>query len=239
MANYNPLSWQNEHALSNYPFTEAQEFQNLIVDASFVQFDNYLPTLNHISVAADRIHLSITFDYGTDSTTTYMKSTYTVGKQYNNLRLYTQDNSRYLGVLVFGEALSSLWQTAVGRKIYFKGSFVAESVRSIPSNDAVYSFDGNYGDLTLGRTSSDSSIFYNVSPELNSITFNAVRGHAISETSVKEGLRKINLVPPLNNNINLLSNDIIKIKSFNSASLTVDLVSGTSSTSFILPTLIS
>ena len=239
MAKLNPLDWQNENSLSNYPFTEKQDIQDFIVDASFIQFDNYTPILNSVVVADDRLRISMTFDYGTDETIVFMRSAYNQGEQYRQLRIYTPDKDRYLGVLVFGEALADLWQKALGATLKFKGSFLPELSKSIPSNAAVYSFDGNYGDVTLGRASTDSAIFYNTSLSLNAITCNAVQNHAVPENSVKEGLRKINLVPPLNNNINLVSNDVVKIKAFNGASLTIELVSGASSSSFVIPTLIS
>ena len=47
MANYNPLNWQNENGLSSYPFDRDLEVQDFIVDARFVQFDNYVPVYNN------------------------------------------------------------------------------------------------------------------------------------------------------------------------------------------------
>jgi hypothetical protein len=239
MAIYNPLSWQNENALSNYPFAELQDIQDLLVDAKFVQFDSFIPVLNQITVNNDTVVLSITFDYGTNSNITLLKSTYLRGAAYRSVRIYNDDNSRYVGLLVFGAGVETLWNGYVGRKLKYSSTFLSETVRSIPSKDAVYKLDGNYGNLELSRTATDTTIFYNTSLELNSITFNAVGGHAVPEGKVKEGLRKINLVPPLHNNINLASNDVIKIKSFNATSLSIDLVSGSTAKSFLLPTLIA
>ena len=62
MAIYNPLSWQNENALSSYPFSEDIDVQDFIVDAKFVQFDNFLPILNYVLVERDRLNLTMTFD---------------------------------------------------------------------------------------------------------------------------------------------------------------------------------
>lgn len=239
MATYNPLSWQNENALANYPFAELQEIQDLLVDARFVQFDGFIPILKQIRVDHDTITLSITFDYGEKTNIVLHKSTYMQGDAYRNVRMYSEDKSRYLGVLVFGLGAGTLWNDYVGRKLTYSSSFLPETVRSIPSKDAVYKLDDNYGDLELGRTDNDSTVFYNTSLELNAITLNAVGGHGVQAGQVKEGLRKINLVPPLHNNINLASNDVIKIRSLNGTSLTIDLVAGSSSKSFLIPTLIA
>lgn len=240
MAIYNPLSWQNENALSSYPFTFDIDPQDLIVGASFAQFDGFLPTLNTVFVNADSLVFNITFDAGIRSGITVYKAVYDIGIHYRNVRIYTEDGSRYLGVLTIGPGAQSLWASYVGREFKLNVPFCADSVRSVTSKDAVYLFDSNYGDIELGRTQGDKTIFYNVSLDLNSITFNAVTNHSIDDPSLKpEGLRRINLVPPKDNNINLAANDVIKFTALNNSSITVDLVSGTSSATFTLPTLTS
>ena len=238
MAWYNPLSWQNENALSSYPFAFDIDPQDLVVDASFVQFDGFIPTLNSVQINADSIVFKFTFDSGIRDGVVYLRSTYNLGIAYRNLRVYTKDNSRYLGVITIGPGAAALWDNYIGREFVLNSQFCSDSVRSIPSKDAVYLFDSNYGDVELSRTVNDKTIFYNVSLDLNSITFNAVTGHSI-ENQQPQGLRRINLVPPFNNNINLASNDTIKFSTLNNTSLNVDLVSGTASSAFVLPTLIA
>ena len=237
MAIYNVLNWQNENALSSYPLNSDVDVQDFIVDARFVQFDNFVPVLNYVKIDSDRITLAITFDYGQHTAIEFFKSTYDNGEKYRVVRIYSPIDNRYMGSLTFGQGAAELWTSYVGRKLVYNISFAENTVRSIPSQDAVYTLDGNYGVIALGRTDSDTTIFYNCvnSSEDRSVVFNAVGGHAVSGN--KEGLRKINLVTPLNNNINLASNDVIKISSFNAASLTIDLVAGSPSTAFIIPTL--
>ena len=77
---------------------------------------------------------------------------------------------------------------------------------------------------------------YNISEEANAVIFNAVGGHSVVGI-IPEGLRKINLVGPKNNNITLSANDVIKMTSLNGRSLSVDLVAGKGTRAFILPTL--
>jgi hypothetical protein len=132
-----------------------------------------------------------------------------------------------------------LWSNFTGRRITFNIPFATETVRSIPLNDAVYTLDSAFGDITLGKTEDDKSVFYNTSQPLNSITLNAVAGNSIDPLQLKEGLRKINLVGPLDNNINLAPNDVVKITPVNNASLSVSLVSGSTNAAFAIPTLIA
>jgi hypothetical protein len=147
------------------------------------------------------------------------------------------DSGRYLGSVTFGAGVEALWDSYMGRVFNYNLQFVPETVRSIPSKDAVYLFDGSYGDVTLTRSSSDTSIFYNTSQSLNSITFNAVEGHSVDNRQ-PIGLKKINLVSPLNNNIYLASNETIKFSSADT-NITIDLASGTAAQAFTVPTLSS
>ena len=242
MANYNPLNWQNENGLSSYPFEEDLEIQDFIVDARFVQFDNFTPILNYINVEVSKIELSITFDYGENTNLLFLKSKYDTGEAYRNIRIYQPSNKRYLGSVVFGQGAQTLWREYTGQRIVYNKSFSTDTVRSIPSKDAVYLFDSSYGDITLGRTALDRSIFYNVSEELNSITFNAVGGHSVTEvieSGLSNSLKQINLVKPIHNNINLASNDVVKITPVNTASLQISLVAGNKSNAFSIPSLIA
>jgi hypothetical protein len=235
MAIYNPLNWQNENALSSYPLTEAVDFQDFIVDAKFVQFDNFVPVLNYVQVNSTNIVFTITFDSGQLTTPPFLKSVYALGPAYRSLQVYTASGDRYLGSITLGPGAAALWESSVGRKLTFNLPFAAQTVRSIPSADAVYTLDSNYGDITLGRATADKTIFYNTAP--HTVVFNAVTHHTIDDTSVLNGLRKINLVAPVNNNINLASNDIIKVAAVNGASLTISLNSGAASGNSLIPSL--
>ena len=242
MSNYNPLNWQNENALTNYPLDNSLELSNFIVDANFVQFDKFLPTLNYIIVDTDNISFSITFDYGEHTSGKFYKSAFDGGEAYRYLKFYQPTTDRYLGTLTFAEGAEDLWTYYVSRKIVFSSKFLPSVVRSVKSEDAVYLFDGMYGDVILSRTLADTSIFYNayVSEDFNfkAITFNAVDGHS-PKYEDSGALRKINLVGPVNNNINIASNDVIKITPAQDKTyLTVGLVSGSPVKDFSVPTLI-
>jgi hypothetical protein len=239
MSLYNPLNWQNENALSSYPFAEDLNPQDFIVDAKFVQFDNFTPILNSVQVDEDRVTLDITLDYGTANFTLY-KEIFDLNQNSSQLRLYNTDKSRYMGVVCFGPGTRLLWEEYIGRKLNYSAAFLGCTVRSIPSKDAVYLLDGSYGDLLLSRTAQDTSIFYNVSTSLNAITFNAVTGHAVPEDSSRPtALKQINLVHPIKNNINLSSNEVVKISPVYGRGLSIDLVSGNVASTFSVPKLTS
>jgi hypothetical protein len=242
MSKYNTLSWQNENALSGYPFNVSFEVENFIVAASFIQFDNYIPTLTLVSVEKDYISLDIIFDDLQTTTVKFYKSAYLLGEAYRYIKIYSNDTNRYFGTITFGIGALNLWNMYVGRKIKSNLQFMTSTVRSIPKKDAVYTFDGLFGDLKLGRADTDLSIFYNTSEntvtEHNVIMFNAVHGHA-PLTPDPRTLKKINLVSPVNNNISLESNDVIKITAVEGETLTIDLISGNTDKAFSIPTLFS
>jgi hypothetical protein len=239
MSTYNPLDWRNENALSNYPLAAGIDLQDFLVDAKFVQFNDFIPVFNYVVIDRANITLAVTFDYGQHTAIVLSKSNYTQGRTNRAVRVYQPNNNRYLGCLVFGDTLEQVWNNYEGRKLVFNVPFAGETVATIPYNDAVYLFDGSFGDVVLGRTEDDNTIFYNVANDANAITINAVGGHAAPQGGVKEGLRKINLVLPKDNNINIASNDVVKLTALNSSSLTVSLVSGSSTAAFTIPTLIA
>jgi hypothetical protein len=236
MSSYNVLEWQDENSLTSYPLTEELEVQGVFVSANFIQFDNFAPVLNEIFVDSDAIKLKITFDFGQHTELSFSKQRYAMGEAYRYLRIYTPDKSRYLGVISFGRGAQTLWTEHVGRKFEYNLSFTPCAVRSVSSKSGVYLLDGSYGDIKMGRTQRDVTIFYNMSSAAKTVTFNAVTGHSVEPTDTI-GLRKINLVSPVRNNINLAANDVIKFTPQNASALSVDLVAGVSPSGFSIPTL--
>jgi len=236
MATNNILEWANESSLSNYPFNSPFELEDCISAASFIQFDNFIPELKGMFIDIDNIVLDILFDFGRHSSIVFTKQKYLLGDAHRSVRIYTPNNNRYLGCIKFGLGLNTAWRQNVGRKIECSLPFISGLVKSIPSNSGVYTLDNVYGDVELNRTAQDSTIFYNLSTSKKTVTFNAVTNHEVPPGSYG-GLKKINLVSPVNNNINLAANDVIKITTLNASSLTIELVAGASSSEFSLPTL--
>jgi hypothetical protein len=246
MANYNSLEWQNENSLSGFPLVSEISPTSLLVDARFVQFDNFTPVLNYVFADSDKITFAITFDYGQHTTISYLKTEYQRGEAFRYLRIYQPATNRYLGTLTLGEAALDLMTSLTGSKLVYDISFDPCTVRSIPKKDGVYTFDGNYGDVVLSRPATDTAFFYNTTqlPGLNTITINAVGGHEIPTIEYEgatyptlEGLRKLNLVSPVANNVNIVPNDVVKVTPYNAYSLTISLATGTPSSAFTIPSL--
>lgn len=242
MSTLNPLSWQNENNLSNYPLDNFTDYPSFISDANFVQFDTFVPVLKYVLVETTSIKLAIEFDAGLQENITFYKSRFLEQEAFRFLRIYTPDNSRYLGTLSFGQETINLWESFIGRKLTYNASFNSATVKSIPKNHGVYTFDSLYGSVVITKTAADESVFYNTYKfnSLNSnLIFNAVTYHEVKSSS--NALKKINLVKPVNNNITLSSNDLIKITPSTSAvgGLDISLVSGTPSKAFVIPTLIA
>lgn len=260
MAEYSVLPWQNENSLSSYPLVFPLDYDGFIVDASFIQFDYFVPVLNTVFIGPDYIEVTITFDSG-ELTQTYYNSQYNAGIR--EIR-FIENNERYLGCISVGEKTTFLWENFVGQKLIKNIPFLATVVRSIPSRDAVYTLDSLYGNIVFGveleevtnfssiggfnfennligglvfqNTGGGSNIFYNYNVGKNALVFNAVANHTFPEDSIW-ALKRINLVPPINNNIYLASNDVLKFKSINNQRLQISLAGESATGASIVPTL--
>lgn len=266
MAEYNPLPWQNENSLSSYPLVFPFDYDGFIVDASFIQFDYFVPILNSVLVSkednADYIDIAITFDSG-EKIERYWREQHNEGLR--EVR-FMENDSRYLGCITIGEQATFLWDNFMGQKLVKNIPFLATVVRSIPLKDAVYTLDSIYGDVvfdveldelsnfsTIGdfnfqsflitglnvqNTGGGNNIFYNYNINKNALVFNAVANHTFPDAHVW-ALKRINLVPPVNNNIFLAGNDVVKFTSINNQKLQVSLAGENSLGSSIVPTLTS
>ena len=231
MATYSILEWQNERSLTNYPLSGEFEIPGLFVDANFIQFDGHVPVLNYVKINNANFLISITFDKET--------VIYNLPVNYTNkyLDLYSSDEARYLGKLVFGTATQNLSALYAGRTIYANTPFSATTVKSIPSSAGVFSLDGIFGDVKFGKTDTDTSVFYNESLTLNSLTFNAVNHHTLIDG--RQPITQINEVEPVSNNITISGNDVIKVEPFNETALKISLIGTISGLSLKIPTLTS
>jgi hypothetical protein len=245
MSEYTVFGWQNENGLFNFPFSDPFTIQDLFVDASFIQFDNFIPVLKSVYIGYDTISVTMLFDCG--------EITEISGTTPNQIRFF--QNTRYLGCLTLGAAANSIFTNFTGQIITTDLPVLPMTVRSIPSKDAVYTLDGLYGDVTFGALATDedlyteiggivyktkaggNTIFYNADTSLKSLTFNAVANHHIPENSGIYPLKKINLIPPTGNNIFISSNDIIKFNSINNQKLGISLAGESVTSTSIVPTL--
>lgn len=211
------LDWENQNAVSAYPFTQDAPFNNVVVDASFQQFDNFIPTFNYILVSSTFITVNVTYDTGTNNFV-LQQSDYASG--INFIRLF--DGTRYIGRITFQDGVNSLWNTYVGQKIVFNLSFVATTVKSISSACGVFSISKLHGNVSFTKGSSDNNIFFNSGS--NFITFNAVGNNQLPSSPTIKALKLLNLMAPINNNVFISSSDVIQINGDGIGSLNISLV---------------
>jgi len=228
------LQWTNENGLANYPLTAGIGTQDFIVDASFTQFDGFVPVLVSILPTSVDIQLTFTFDFGS-AEVKYTKAAFDAG--INFIRIYSDlVNSRYIGTITFGPGTDVFWQTKIGSLQTLNVPFIAGTVKSIPSSLGLFSLGGLFGPVTVSRPTTlgaeDDTIFFNTLA--NVTTFNAVLHHAFLTTPPAKALKLLNEVGPLQevvngynystNAVTISNNDTVKFNTSSSGSLNVDLI---------------
>lgn len=207
----NVLSWQNETTLSPYPFLASFGHDNFIIDANFVQFDNFIPILSKIEFYDMYVNLEIIFDKFT--------KVITVAKSNFNGLPYTKTitvDGRYLGKLIFGPDAHIISDELANLIITVGIPFLSFIVKSIPSDSGVYTIENVYGALIF---SSNDDIVFTVDGQ--NVTFDAV---AIPNSSEEVYLKTINGVVPTNNNIIINDSLIIKVSSSGTSVIQFSLV---------------
>jgi hypothetical protein len=238
------LEWQNETGLTAYPLQSSSSIDDFIVDASFVQFDNFIPTLVSVFPNSESIQITITFDTG-NITVTYTLLDFEAGK--NFVHIY-QDGTknRYLGSLVFGLGTANLFTNFVSVLMPLNIPFIPGTVTSVASNTGVFSFEGLIGDVVITRPATtlndDNSIFFNVSG--TNVVMNAVLYHAFLHNPPTQALTQVNRMGPQvqdgysSNSIFISSNDVVKFNSTSVGTIDINLVGTTlAQTPIVVPSL--
>ena len=209
MANIGILGWRNETGLTPYPFVKSFGMDDVILDANFLQFDGFIPVLKTILVSTEKLIFNILFDSGLKSVEV---STFNVPH-----KIY--DNTRYLGVLVFGLGAANLAAQYSDQLITVDVPFLAHTIKSIPGSAGVYSIAGKYGTVVVDH---DLNIWYDQSGQ--NITFNSVALPATSNTVV---LKTLNTTHPILNSVYIQETELIKITAISQTEVQFSLV-GTS-----------
>lgn len=220
MNNLNVLSWQNESSLSPYPLAKSIGYDNLLIDANFVQFDAFSPVLKTLTVGSDKYIFEIVFDRVTKLVE--VDKADLTGVPFD-VTIY--DGTRYLGKLVLGPEALAIYDLLGSRTLKTNTKFLQFLVKSIPSNCGVYSIDSFFGDLSFLH---DDHIWYEGSGQ--NITFNAV---ALEGLTDEPYLKTLNLVPPANNNLNITESEIIKVTGAGIGLVTISVV-GTSVSNLVV-----
>lgn len=226
------LDFENESLLTGYPIYAANLPKGLFTDARFQQFDDHTPILQTVTITNDYLELVIKFDLSVETVRVLRSS---VNSQRRTIEI-KHSNDRILGKLTFGSNFALILSEFQGRKLVVNTAFNPETVLSVDSSAALFSLDSLIGSVTITNTSSDDTFFIN--SYTTGLTFNAVKNHKLPDSLSFVPLKQINLQKPVNNNIFLSTNDIVKLISQTSGGLQISLVS-TVNKANALPTLIA
>lgn len=201
------LEWLNEHALTDYPLTGYAGVYDFLLDANFVQFDGFVPILVQGEVKQDSLVLDIQFDRSLVQLTLLQNSVLPE----SSVRVYEADTSRYLGCLVFGSGIYSLFQNSIGTVFSWNLPFCASTVIPVNSRNGVYSIDKVSGDLNIstGIDKNHRTIFFGVDVPNKTVIWNAVGLDEIKDVNV--ALKTLNGVRPINNTVIVGGSELIKV----------------------------
>lgn len=207
------LSWTNETSLTPYPLAKSFGYDNFLVDANFVQFDNFIPVLKGIQLVNGYLNITILFDLGAVTTSVAVAD----AQQYRfTQKIFSAD--RYMGKLIFGPDTNLLVDSNIANltTLQLNIPFLSHLVRGIPSKAGVFSVDSKFGALAF---TSHSEIWYDTSG--NNVTFNAVAG---IDYNVTPYLKTLNTITPTHNGVYIEDNQVLKIRSTGTATLEASIV---------------
>lgn len=224
---YGILEWANENSNSSYPLSSLFELRDFLVDASFVQFDGFVPTLKNIAVSQTNAVLTLILDIG-EVKVTILKPDIAYSPGYST---EIRNANRHLGYLVFGQGLPRLFETHLNTTIQINTQFLPSVVCGINPNGGVYSIQGYTGDVEVytGPTKPEQTLFFDVAG--NDVTWNA--GSLTAQANTPP-LKTLNGVKPILNAAFIADTDILKLTT-KGDSVQIDLV-GSVGSEVISPT---
>ncbi len=188
------IPWRNETGAFSYPLTyNAILNSNVLVDAYWIQFDSFIPTLKSIAVEADVISFTINTQEGDGVFTLDWPDVTGMLNMADSL-------GRFIGKIVFGDGLQEFYSANLGSVVNINAKFIASTVHSIPSNSGVFSFEKAIGDVEVVG---DGNLFFTL--ESQGVVFDAVGVPACAPDV--NPLKTINGVNAPN--IRLITNDVI------------------------------
>lgn len=197
------LEWQNELSLACYPLSKDVGLKNILVNARFQQFDNFVPTLVSINVSLNTSVWNILTDEGIIAVT--VLNDIAAGTSISILG----NQARHIGFVTIGAGLLSFITKYLNQTLKINTVFSASCVTSIPTNSGVFSIDKAYGDVLITK---EYRIFFEIAGQ--TMQWNAAGPPNIVTTS-SNPLKRINGVGPINNEVHMEDSEIIKIDPIN------------------------
>lgn len=198
------LEWTNENSTTNYPLSKAMSPLDFIVDASFVQFDGFVPILKTITVKRTQLIIALQTDAGEVKVVVNKPSSST----FPGTSVVIASGGRYLGELTFGQGLVNIFIQHLDAVLKLNIPFVPSVVRGINSKSGVFALAGYSGDVDVvtGATPPERALFFDQSAQ--QVTWNAGwLGTLIDRIPLKS----LNKVLPIGNNVFIEDSDLIKI----------------------------
>lgn len=164
MNNVGITQWQDSN--SDYPLKNPGNLSGIFCDASFISFDGFIPSLVNVAIVEANLVFKLKLDDGVQTFVHLLNQTAAgVGVKLRNL-----SNTRNYGTVVFGRLISDIVAGVYGSKLNVNILFDPITVRTINSNDGVYSLNNAAGSvaITLDRSIQfDGNIFTAVSVPSN------------------------------------------------------------------------
>jgi len=188
------IPWRNETGEFSYPLVyNAILDSNVLVDAYWIQFDSFIPTLKTVKVEADAVVFTITTHDG--------DSVFTLDWPDSSGKLVMYDVlGRLIGKLIFGDGLQGFYNSNLGSTLTINTKFVASTVHAVPYDSGVFSFQNATGDVEV---ETDGNLFFTL--ESQGVIFDAV-GVPTCDQAINP-LKSVNGVSAPN--VKLITNDVI------------------------------
>ncbi|RTL07814.1 hypothetical protein EKK58_01315 [Candidatus Dependentiae bacterium] len=177
---------------------------DFIVDASFIQFDGFVPVLKTVTVKRTQLVLALQTDAGEVKVTVNKPSSAT----FPGTGVTIQSGNRYLGTLTFGQGLVNIFTQHLDAVLKLNIPFVTSVVRGVNSKAGVFSLAGYSGDVDIvtGNTPQERALFFRQAG--NQVTWNAGWLGTLVD---RVPLKSLNKVLPIGNNVFIEDSDLIKI----------------------------
>ena len=200
------LEWTNENSNSSYPLSQPFPLQDFIVDATFVQFDGFVPVLKMITIEQGQATIVLTTDAGDVPVVVSCPPV----SYFPGYAVEFRSGERYLGQLVFGQGLVTLFTMYLNTVLKPNIPFVPSVVRGVSSHSGVYAIAGYVGNVNVytGPSPQNRTIFFGIAG--NQVTWNAGwLGNQIQQVPLKT----LNGVLPVEgtNALFIEDSDLIKV----------------------------
>jgi hypothetical protein len=157
--------WRDVSKASLYPFEQEVGIQSLFLDASFAQFDGFIPVLKSVQVNSGNVTFEILFDDGV-----YKHVQQEVDCVEGAIITFRKNSiDRYYGHVVAGPGILYALNNMQGVILSPSSPFSAITVRSIPSTAGLYNIEQASGNIDIKL---DHSMFATIAG--NTIGWNAV-----------------------------------------------------------------